>query len=651
MELNSRAKEVMNLAREYSNKYGISTMGSEFLILAMYETEDSLCHFLLNEYEVTHEEILEKTEDIFILRKKDGQYNKSLENILHQASLLAMDNMISEEHIFMAILMNRSSIACIILQHLGLDIDDLIDDVKEIYDFSSNNTEELGFIRNITKQAKNHELATFVQRDNYLNRMDIIMNRRFKNNPLLIGNAGVGKTALVEGYAMKLVNENRDLTILSLNLTAMLAGTRYRGDFEERFDKFIKEIACKKNVAIFIDEIHVIMGAATTEGNLDVANMLKPFLARNDIKVIGATTLDEYHKTIENDKALQRRFQPIFISEPTIEQTKEIMLKIKPDYEKFHNVKISDENLLYLIMQSDKKIIRKFRPDKCIDILDDVMSYTHINGLQEVSIEDIDKAIDGCIDGSHNSDKDLHFKVLNEYLWLYKMDLLNESPLLKLSFSGDSLGLYNLKNDLMNMFNMGLENVLELDLSGYKESVMLTSLIGAPPGYVGYEDEGVLSRHILQYPMTLLIFKNFDKACGSIKSFILNMIYKGDFIDQKGRNVSLKNTIIIIEGLSNKNPIGFSTSIKEDNLFDEYILSDKTPSNLNEQYQNALKKLSYEVSFDFDINYENKKKVNAYLYKLLGDKKSGSFKIKKEEILSKDCWNFDSLYFCCYKKR
>ena len=633
MELNTRARGILDLARKYSNEHGISTLGTEFLILAMYETEDSLCHFLLGEYEVTHDEVLEKTNEIYILRKKDGEYNKSLEAILNQAAVIAKDRSVSEEHLFMAVLQSKNTIAVSILQALGLDIDELIEDVNEIYDFNTSSTDELSFIKNITKQAKNNELARFIERKNYLNRMDVILNRRFKNNPLLIGNAGVGKTALVEGYAMKMVNDKKDLTILSLNLTAMLAGTRYRGDFEERFDRFVKEIATRKNVVIFIDEIHIIMGAATTEGNLDVANMLKPFLARNDIKVIGATTLDEYHKSIENDKALQRRFQPIFISEPTLDETKKILFGIKEEYEKYHNVRISNDNLNYLIEMSDKKILRKFRPDKCIDILDEVMSYNQIINKDDVSTNDIDKALEGSIGNEiNNSDLALNYKELNKYIWLYKMDLLDEKPLLKLNYNGNTEGLINLENDLMNMFNIGYEAILEIDLNGYKDSVMLTSLIGAPPGYVGYEDEGILSKHILQYPMSILVFKGYDKSCGAIKSFVINMLYKGSFIDQKGRVISLANSIMIIEGIKDKKSVGFSSSINTDNIFDEYITYNNLSNKLNEKYQNALKKLAYEVSFDFDINQNNKRNVNDYLYNLVNNNDKGKYFIKHEEL-------------------
>ncbi|MBQ3252919.1 MAG: ATP-dependent Clp protease ATP-binding subunit [Acholeplasmatales bacterium] len=631
MELNIRTRQILELAKKYSNEHNISTMGSEFLILAMFETEDSLCHFLLNEYEVTKEEIEEKTNQIFILRKKEGEYNKSLESILNQAQVLAKDKPIAEEHLFMSVLMVKNTIAIAILESLGLNIDDLIEDVKEIYDFQASSTDELPYIKNITKLAKNGELQAFIERNNYLYKMDVIMHRRFKNNPLLIGNAGVGKTALVEGYAGRLVAKNSDITILSLNLTAMLAGTRYRGDFEERFDKFMKEIASKKNVVIFIDEIHTIMGAATTDGNLDVANMLKPFLARSDIRLIGATTLEEYHKTIEKDKALLRRFQPVFVSEPSIEETKKILYGIKGEYEKYHNVKVNNETIDYILFQSDKKIVRRFRPDKCIDVLDDAMSLASINNKGHIDKKDVDLAIEGI---SLNDDTYVpKYKELEKYLWLYKMDLLDSKPLLKLSFTGSYSGYKDLIDDILNLYNIGYESLLEIDLNSYKDGVMLSSLIGAPPGYVGYDDEGILSKHLLEYPMSILAFKGFDKACGTIKSFILNMILRGSFVDQRGRKIELNNTIIIIEGVNKKKEIGFSNiASKSELLFDEEIIGNIKEVTLNQKYKDALNKLSYEVSFDFDININNKRKVDNYLFTFLKGKEKGKYDIKINEV-------------------
>lgn len=606
-------------------------MGTEFLILAMFETEDSLCHFLLSEYEITRDEIFNKTNEVFILRKNKGQYNKELENILHQASLLSNDKLVAEEHIFMAILMNKKTIACEILENLGLDIDSLIMDVNEIYDFKGGSTDELNYVKNISKLAKNHELSRFIDRDEYINRIDIIMHRRYKNNPLLIGNAGVGKTALVEGYAMKLAKMGSDYTILSLNLTAMLAGTRYRGDFEEKFDKFVNEIASKKNVIVFIDEIHTIMGAATTEGNLDVANMLKPFLARGDIRVIGATTLDEYHKTIENDKALQRRFQPIFVNEPDLEQTKKIMFGIKEDYEAYHLVKISNDVLNYLIHESDRKITRKYRPDKCIDVLDDVLSWAEVNHKTFVTKDDVDNAILG-ISKKNEYNYDLFYSKLDKYRWLYQMDLLNQKPLLSIEYHGNKYGLQMLKLDISNIFMIGPEELLELDLSGYKEHNMITSIIGAPPGYIGYDDEGILAKHILEYPKSVIVLKNFKDSALSIQGFFINMILSGGFVDQKGRNIILDNTIFIFEGLERKKLVGFNSNAKKAELFDDVIEYYDINNSLNNEYINTLSRYSYEMAFDFDIVEENKKMVDSYLYKLLKDQKKGKFLVTKEQI-------------------
>ncbi|MDE7106653.1 MAG: AAA family ATPase [Anaeroplasmataceae bacterium] len=638
-ELNTRAKQVFDLMRKYSLQNNIKTMGSEFLVLAMYETEDSLCHFLLDEYDITKEEIEEKTKDVFILRKDIGEYNSSLEAILHQAKLLAGEGNISEEHLFMAVLMNKNTIACSILEALDLSIEELIEDVKDIYDFEHNDTNEISFVRNITKEAKNNELDTFIDRSEYLKRLDVILHRKYKNNPLLIGNAGVGKTALVEGYTKKLVEEKSDVSVLALNLTSMLAGTRYRGDFEERFDKFIKEIASKKNVIIFIDEIHTIIGAATTDGNLDVANMLKPLLARNGIKLIGATTLEEYHKTIEKDKALSRRFQTVFVSEPTLEETKEILYGLRPDYEAYHNVKISDSVLDYLLTESNRAILHKFRPDKCIDVLDDMLSLAHILNKSEVTTDDVDHTIHTYLGNKMMREGyTLTYDVLDKYQWLYLNHLLDEKPLLKLKYQGNKAGLEALVTDCKEIFNIGNEAVLSLDLSGYRDAFMLSSLIGAPPGYIGYEDEGVLSKHILAYPSSILVFKNFSQASGSISSFILNFIKNGFFTDQKSRYISLQNVIVILEGMTEKKNIGFKEkTILEETDFDETITNENHfVSTLNEVYEKALSRLNYEISFDFDIDSSNKKKVNEFLFEFTKKNKKGTYHIHKEDIM--DGW-------------
>lgn len=635
-DLNQRALDIINLAKSYSKENNISTLGTEYLILSMFDTTDSLCHFLLSEYECDSKEIEDITNEIFILRKKEGEFDQSLEIILNQANILSGDSKIGDEHIFMSILMNKNTVACNILEMLSLNIEELINDVKEIYDFSAK--DEITFVKNITKKAKNYELSTFVKRDEYLDRLDIIMTRMYKNNPLLIGNAGVGKTAIVEGYAQRLVSRNSDLTILSLNLTSMLAGTRYRGDFEERFDRFVKDIACRDNVVVFIDEIHTIMGAATTEGNLDVANMLKPFLARNDIRVIGATTLEEYHKLIAVDKALSRRFQPIFVSEPTILETKDILFGVREDYENFHNCHISDEVLEYLIYQSDRKISKRFRPDKCIDILDDVMSANQLKSKFVVTKEDVDQTIHN-FNGNKvsNSNVRSYYKKVDKFKWLHDMDLLDKKPLLKFLYRGNNEGFDLLIKDLSNAFQIGTEAVLELDLTGYKESIMLSTLIGAPPGYIGYNDDGILPKHLEEYPMSIVAFKGYDKACAAVKSYIFNMLTKGTITNNKGKTISLYTTIIIIEGVLDKNNLGFTKNVSSKNeIFDDEIIYEHNVSeNLNTKYINALSRINYEVSFDFDINHDNCNEVNEYLFDFVTNNVCGVYEVKKDKITKK----------------
>lgn len=228
----------------------------------------------------------------------------------------------------------------------------------------------------------------------------------------------------------------------------------------------------------------------------------------------------------------------------------------------------------------------------------------------------------------------LKYEVLDKYRWLYSNHLLDEIPILKLEYKGNNEGLVELIDDCKNIFNIKEEAVLNIDLTGYKDSFMLTTLTGAPPGYVGYEDEGVLSKHILSYPVSIIVFKGFKYACNNISNFIINLINNGFFTDQKSRLISLKNTIIIVEGINNKNSLGFNDKIiNNDNIFDEVIENkNNLDLNLNQIYQKALSRLNYEISFDFDINSNNKRKVNSYLYEFTKNNIGGKYEIHKEDI-------------------
>ncbi len=300
---------------------------------------------------------------------------------------------------------------------------------------------------------------------------------------------------------------------------------------------------------------------------------------------------------------------------------------------------MNDEVLKYLITESDRSILNKFRPDKCIDILDDMLSSASIAHKTEVTKDDVDVSIQTYLGNKILKDTyTLHYPSLEKYKWLYFNHLLDEQPLLKLKYHGISEGLEDLVTDCREIFNIGHEAVLSLDLSGYKDSFMLTSLIGAPPGYIGYEDEGILSKHILAYPSSILVLKNFHEASGNVSSFLLNCIRNGYYTDQKSRLIQLKHVIVIVEGIQEKKLIGFSEKLlEEDALFDEVISSEKnTTANLNYIYEKALSRLNYEISFDFDINSSNKRKVNKYLYEFTKANDKGKYEIHKEDIL--DNW-------------
>lgn len=640
MQLNfsDKAIEILKKVKIFSDEKKIAKIGTEYLLHAMFEIEDSLCRFLFNEYKVLLSELIEEEDKLIIIRKNDKEYTNVFENIMKQAQALANDLTVSDEHIFYAMLLNKDCIGNFLLENLGLDLEELILDVKEIYDFNQK-SEELEYTKNITKLAKNKELNAFVDRSYYIERLQVILNRKLKNNPILIGNAGVGKTALVEGLAKHFIEHGIKDEIISLNLGSMLAGTKYRGDFEQRLDNIIKDISKKKNVILFIDEIHTIVGAGTTEGSLDVANMLKPFLARNDFKLIGATTPAEYHKTIEKDKALNRRFQTIFIKEPSVSETIEILKGIKESYEEYHQTKVSNEMIEYIVHEADRRILKRFRPDKAIDVLDEALASNKTQNTHTLSILDVDNAIDNILCFKMDSNvEDLHFKELEKYRYLYEAGLLINKVLLSIDYQGNMNGLNDLNLDLMNIFGITEEMILEIDLSSYSEYHNIASLIGAPPGYVGYEDEGLLSTHILKYPINIVIVKNFSRGHVVVQNLFNSILGKGSFYDKKGNLINCNNTILIIcNKLESKNGLGFINQPNPtDDIFDEHLsYHEEDKQNYDTLFVKALKKYNLDIFFDFVVTKDKMKALNILISDLLKNRITGKYCIYEENSIYK----------------
>lgn len=389
---NEETQEILNKAKLEMLELKHPYIGTEHLVLSILHSQNKISE-KLKKYNLTYNNF--KNEIIKTIGKGSKKsefflYTPLLKKVLENAIIDSKENNNGEvtiNHIFTSLLDVGEGIAIRIFIGMNLDIDNIYDEfAPKIYTKNKNEKEKL-LIENLgidlTEKAQKNQIDPVIGRENEINTILEILCRRNKNNPLLIGEPGVGKTAIVEQLATLIINNQvpknlKNKRIISLNMASAVAGTKYRGEFEERMNKIIEEIETNDNIILFIDEIHTLIGAGGAEGAIDASNILKPALARGKIKCIGATTTEEYKKSFEKDKALERRFQIININEPSIEKTKEILQKLKPIYEEYHNVIISEEIIDNIIKFSEKYIYNKYRPDKQIDILDEVCSKVNI---------------------------------------------------------------------------------------------------------------------------------------------------------------------------------------------------------------------------------------------------------------------------------
>ncbi|XMB86277.1 AAA family ATPase [Mycoplasmatota bacterium WC44] len=569
------------------------TIGSECLLMAMFGTEDSICRFLLTEYEVKNDDLRSEIESLYIVRKEKQDfyiYTPAYKEILYMALKMISENsseLVNEEHVFLSILKHRKNLACSVLESLGLSIENLIEDVEEVFDFTKTEKENK-YLINLTSEARANKLSPFIGREFYLNRLEKVLSRKTKANPLLIGNAGVGKTAIVEGLAMKFANSDdyKHLTINAMKMSDLVAGSRYRGDFEERIVKILEEVKGSNNI-LFIDEIHNIIGTGNSEGTLDAANILKPYLARSDFKVIGATTLDEYNKHITKDKALTRRFQSVFVEEPSKEETLNILRGIKQSYEEYHETLLDEKYLEYIISEAENKIVLKKFPDKAIDILDESFTEAKFNKNKKVSIDNIKNAIKNItgVFGSDISDiikMELNYPEIKKYLINFLAGT-NTSNIMNVLFEGNHKTLID---DLYKTLNITEEMLLKVDLKGFKEHSSISRLIGAPPGYVGFDRGGILSDHIKKYPISVVMFSNIEFAHFSIQAFIHDTLKSAYIADNFGNKIPLKNVMFICEDTRSEKELGFLKQESKDDVFDIKLVG-------NHESKNDLSKLKY----------------------------------------------------------
>lgn len=624
----AQAVQIIEEAKKIAGELNSSIVGSEHLLLAMYQTPDSICRFLLQEQKITYDDLLNTLNRITVIHKienKDLTFTDKFQELVLKAEDIAEQfdsDYVFDEHLFYSILEDNSSIASEMLNILKLNLEGLMKDVEDIFNFeNSDNDKEVPpypFLINLSSLGQMHP---YIKRNNYIERINYILEKKQKNNPLLIGSAGVGKTAIIEGLAKIRTND----IIYQLDLGGAVAGTKYRGELEDKILKVMEYVKQSKAI-LFIDEIHNIVGAGSNDGSLDIANILKPYLSRTDISIIGATTLEEYYKFFDKDKALMRRFQTIFIDEPNESETKNILMGIKSKYEEYHQFKVSEKNINDIIKKCSVYLPNRTFPDKAIDVLDEVgsrfnKSSKNINKLIEEVIYDLTNVY--IIPLEKLKKVKLNYNILKPYYLKFSLRQEKNIHILK-AYVKNSFIIDPLLEDLFKVFNFKKEMYLEINLENYQDSTMITNLIGSSKGYVGYEEGGILSEHIIKYPISLVYFKNYDKAHISIKTLIDKICSSSTLTDNKGRKISLQNTIFLINKEQKNNQVGFinQQQIVQPELYLDTII----PFRPNNVYINLLKQYKINILNEQDFNPSQFEKI---VYSLILEG-SGTYKINQD---------------------
>ena len=614
IKYNKNVIDVLKKSEEEMYKSNSSTVNINHLILSTLKLNNNVKK-LLNKYGITYTSYKERINYSECNNHKPIYYSYDLKRLLdlsYDTASRYSSNEITLEHIFITI----------ISENINSELFDLLNDnIEEFYKdltkvLTNKDTEfilEIG--TDLTNLAINKKLSKAVGREKEINEIIGILARKNKNNPILIGEAGVGKTAVVEELANMIVSNKvpnflKNKKIISINISSIISGTKYRGEFEEKLNKILSECESNDNIILFIDEIHTIVGAGGAEGAIDASNILKPVLARGLLKIIGATTINEYKKYITEDKALDRRFQKVYINEPSNEETYNILKKIKKEYEQFHNVKISDSLLKNIINLSDKYIFERNNPDKCIDILDESCAYTSI---QNNTI--LDKKLDIEFNRIHIMKEDsikkedfksalLYKEKEQELLSKFKLKNKNEVTLdivIKTIESKCNSNIYDLESpNLYNNLKIELKkriinqdeqidtivnklnllknkkdgtpisflikgyvgtgktfmitelskllnrNLIKLNMNEFNNETSINKLLGSPQGYIGYNDNNTTFEELKLNPNSIILIEEIDKAHPLILDLISKILNDGKIKNSKSEVINFKNTIIFI---------------------------------------------------------------------------------------------------------
>ena len=603
-------------------------LSSEHILLAILNTTNSIKNILEN-YNLTYNKIKKKIPK----NKKEKNdylfYSASLKRILDNSVTYSKElglDALELRILFLCMLEERESKCRKILEEMGIDIRKLYKEIKGLTSNTNSILNEIGI--ELTSDNMINTFDKVIGREKEIERIIEILARKKKNNPLLIGEAGVGKTAIVEELS-KMIKEGKvpsflkDYKVIMVNVSSLVAGTKYRGEFEEKLDKIIRDLESNKKIIMFIDEIHTIVGAGGAEGAIDASNILKPALARSNIKLIGATTLEEYKKFILPDKALERRFDLVVIEEPDYEKTKEILNKVKKDYEKYHNVKVPKQIIDLIVYYSDKYIKDKHEPDKSIDILDEVCACTSIKMNDEsyenkiskitklkneaITTKEYDKAIkflkkekelkcnklkkDKIVTKEilkmvlENKINTRIFELENKNISKYLFDkLIKESNISQKSIK-EITSVYEShtnkkrtnskptsiilegksgigKTDIAKLISKYTKNnLITISLKEFRNEMSISRFIGASSGYIGYNDNNTVFESLKFYPNSIILFDNIDEAHISIINLIKSILENGKITNSKGNVLNFSNSFIILtRNVNIEKKIGFNNS-------------------------------------------------------------------------------------------
>lgn len=598
------AKRVITAALLAAKELGHSYVGSEHLLLGMLkETESMPCRMLVErgvEYAETQKRIIGIVGMGCKTVLSGDDMTPICRRIILRASLSAGAcgaTRVGVEHLFISML-REECVATRLLREYRVDVSELLDILEEYYDDETYtpdeedvSTAQTFYVKkpkptplldansaNLTEKARRDGVDPVIGRKDEEERLISILLRRSKNNPCLVGEAGVGKTAIVESVASRIASGDvpdglRDKRIMSIELSSMVAGTKYRGEFEEKIKNILDEVKNAGDVILFIDELHTIVGAGGAEGAIDASNILKPALARGEIRIIGATTFKEYRETIERDRALERRFQAIQVDEPTTADCEKMLLGLKDRYEKFHSVTISDRAIKSAIALSSRYITDRMLPDKAIDLIDEASANKKMQSkggkrprVTEADIESVIEKKTGIpITNPDMSEKN---RLINLESYLKKRIVGQDQAINSLCnavrrarvgvrsggrpnasflFVGSAgVGKTECAKALAESVFCGKSSFIRFDMSEFSEPHSISKLIGSPPGYVGYDTGGALTERVRRNPYSLLLFDEIEKADITVRALLLQLLDDGILTDSTGQTVRFDNTIVIM---------------------------------------------------------------------------------------------------------